>query len=487
MDRFDLAIRRKFSKVERVREDLHGYQRTALEFMRDNPFSHLFIDMGLGKTATALTLISDLLLELESDQKVLVIAPLKVACDTWPTEVSKWQHIAWMNYVVVRDNGSQTKEQLARHPASIHIINREHVEWLVYFHKDKWPYRTVIIDEVSAFKSHSTERFKALAKVRNTPGLITRLHGLTATPAAETYEHLFAQMYLLDRGERLGKNITSYRNNYFTYNRWLMKYKLREGCEETILSKIADVCLVMKAQDYLPRTEPTIIPRRVKLAQKQLDMIERLEKQFVIQLPNGVELEAKTAACLSSMLLQMASGCVYETLLVEDHETDDLKKVKKVHHLHDHKIDTLKELYEEAQTQGEPLLVAYYFQSSLARLKKAFPKATVMDKAGKCIKAWNQGKIPMMLIHPQSAGHGLNLQYGGHILVFFDLIYSLENYLQTIGRIDRQGQSKPVIVELLVAEGTRDEDVFEALSLKQDAQEKLFSILKRMIRSLRGK
>lgn len=525
MDTFDLAIRSRFAEVIRDEEDMHGYQGTAADFLYDNPFSALFIDMGLGKTIATASVIARLFAEFLTE-KTLIVGPLKVATDTWPTEFTLWRHIAWLNHTIIRAddddprlaaardrarafgcseglgqkdiekmvNRAETAERhrimrdLARSPASIHIINREQLDWLVNFYAESWPYRTVIIDESSSFKDHTSARFKSLAKVRRTPGLITRLHELTATPAAETYEHLFAQVYLLDLGERFGKNITAYRNRYFTYNKWSMKYKLRPGAEEEILEKIADICLVMKARDYLPRTEPTVIQRKVKLAPSQLDLIRSLERDFVVSLPNGVEIEAKTAAILSSMLLQMASGAVYETVLLEDWDTDDLKKVKRVHHLHDHKIETLKEIYEEAQTQGQPLMVAYYFQSSLARLKKAFPKATVMDKAGKCIKPWNAGKIPMLLIHPQSAGHGLNLQLGpGHTLIFFDLIYSLEYYLQTIGRLDRQGQQSPVVVQLLVAEGTRDEDVFECLSQKQDAQERLFTILKRLIKSLRSK
>ena len=601
---FDDRIRAKFAHVERQREDMHGYQRDiAVPFMREHPFSLICIDMGLGKTVSALTVISDLLQEFATE-KVLVIAPLRVATDTWPTEIAAWQHTAWMNYTLIRADGRRTKEDCARDPATIHVINREQVEWLVYFWKEKWPYRTVIIDECfiagtpvatpngdvaieklsvgdlvetpygsmpvkkvhrkkttrivrvflqngtaiactpehrfltdagwlpacelegrllydqsdfaslqvqalrrnildlevspdllrtfmfsksgvakrrngerersieewhswkrenaleqrhplagrnegqvasawqqgafsedtrrerdrdvsprknvvrnvdqrlglqprgdcregagqrlseplqdrlrlageddcfgsgwfepqsdqtssarseergsscgtrvvrvsrdeqgsgvnvydisvegapyyfaqgclvhncSSFKDHSSHRFKALAKVRRTDGLITRMHLLTATPAAETYEHLFTQLYLLDLGQRLGKNITWYRDAYFNYNKYSMKYKLRPGAEEVILEKIADISLVMKSKDYLPRTEPTVVQRKVKLSQHQLDLIRKLERDFIITLTDGTEIEAKTAAMLSSMLLQMASGSVYETRLV---------------------------------------------------------------------------------------------------------------------------------------------------------------------------
>jgi SNF2-related domain len=536
IDTFDARIKAKFANVQRGPEAMHLYQsETAVPFIRKHSFGLICIDMGLGKTVSSLTVISDLVSSFETEI-VLVVAPLRVATDTWPTEIAAWRHTAWLSHTLIRvdecdprlalarrrDRANkasrdfdrdllkarglteaeaqkqlgptfETQErhkimgELARTRSSIHIINREQLEWLVYFWKENWPYRTVFIDESSSFKDHSSDRFKALAKVRRTDGLIERLYCLTATPAAETYEHLWSQVYLLDLGQRLGKNITRYREHYFTYNKWSMKWKLREGAESDILTKIADISLVMKARDHLQRSEPCVRCRTVKLEPSHLQLIQQLERDFLIKMPDGAEIEAKTAANLSSMLLQMASGSLYETVRVEDWDTDDLKKVKKVHHIHDHKIDSLKELYEEAQTQGETLLVAYYFKSSLAKLKKAFPKAVVMDDSGKCIKPWNAGKIPMLLIHPQSAGHGLNLQHGGHILVFYDLIYSLEYYLQTIGRIDRQGQKNPVIVQLLVAEGTRDEDVFECLIDKQDAQEKLFRILKRLIRKLKSR
>ena len=487
MDRFDLAVRQRFAEVKRERSAMHPFQSDlAVPFLRENPFSGLFMDMGLGKSISALTIISELLSEFTDDDPVLVIGPLRVICDTWPTEIAAWRHTAWMNHVVLRDDGKIRKEDLARSKASIHLINREQVDWLVYFHRESWPYRKVFIDESSSFKDHASKRFEALAKVRRTPGLIDRLHIFTATPAAESYIGLFPQIYLLDRGERLGKNITAYRERYFTYNKYSMKYTLRPGAEEEILSKIADITLVMKKKDYLPTAEPTVIQHKVILAPAQRELLKTLERDFIITLPDGTELEARTAAILSSMLLQMASGCVYETLLLEDWETDDLKKVKKVHQLHDHKIEALKEIAEEAENEGKPLLVAYHFQSSLAKLTKAFPKAVVMDKAGKCIKPWNAGKIPMLLIHPQSAGHGLNLQYGGSTLIFYDLIWSLENYLQTIGRLDRQGQVNPVLVILLVAAGSRDEMVAECLAAKEDAQDKFFAILKQKIRNWRA-
>jgi hypothetical protein len=502
---FDERIAAKFAHVELEREQMHDYQANiAVPFLKENPFSALFIDLGLGKTICSLTVISDLLADLNVKGKVLVVGPLRVMTDTWPSEIVKWRHTAAFNFTLIRVDddderlrearragGSKAEtaerhrimEELAMSRATIHFINREWLVWLVNLHGPRWPYRIVFIDESSSFKDYSTSRFKALAKVRRTPGLITRLHLLTATPAAETYEHLFAQIYLLDLGHRLGKNITHYRENYFTYNRWSMKWKLREGCEEQILDKIKDICLVMKKKDYLNLPEPMIVPRVVRLSAKQRALYDEMRTEFVVTLPGGAEIEAETAASLSSKLLQMASGVLYETYEELDWDTEDMRKVRKVHHLHDHKIEALREIVEGLD--GNPVLVGYWFKSSLDRLVKAFPKATVMDKAGKCIKAWNAGKIPVLLMHPQSGGHGLNLQSGGHNMVFFDIPWSLELFLQFVGRLDRQGQTNSVLVQLLVAEGTLDEEVFAALRSKEDAQERLFLILKRMIRKFR--
>ena len=518
IDIIDRRIAAQFADVKRTRADLHEYQDTAVEFLKSNPFSALFIDMGLGKTVSSLTVISDLLQSLP-EMPTLVIGPLRVVCDTWPTEIGLWQHTAWMSWTLIRVDDSDPRlkaagqrakfdamrdgagsiaassayakamteerwrimEELARKKSAVHFINRENVEWLCYLFADKWPFRCVFIDESSSFKDHSSKRFLALAKTRRTDGLIKRLHILTATPAAEGYIGLFPQIYLLDLGKRLGKNITRYRSRYFTQNRYTHKYDIREGAESEILEKISDIALVMRRKDYLPTQEPVITNHYVSLEPEQYALIEKLEKELVIELPGGFEIEAGSAAILSSMLLQMGSGTLYETYRIEDAETGDLKKVKRVHNIHDHKITALKEIYEEAQDQGENLLVTYHFKSTLDKLQKAFPKATTMDEAGKCIKPWNAGKIPMLFVHPQSAGHGLNLQHGGSTLIIFDMIYSLEQYLQVIGRLDRQGQKRQVFVKLLVAKYTRDEFVAQGLIAKDERQEAFFKMLKGLI------
>lgn len=485
-----------FANVERTRDDLHPYQRDiAIPFLRDNPFSGLFIDMGMGKSVSSLTVIADLLAEFAGNDAVLVIGPKRVACETWPTEIGLWKHTAHLSYSLIhvgddderlegvpRAARTQVKERLRqeaiRKPADIHIISHDWVEYLVEFWGHKWPYRTVFIDESSSFKNHQSNRFKALAKVRQGKGYITRFHILTATPAAESYEHLFPQIYLLDLGKRLGKNITAYREKYFTYNKWSMKWKLREGCEDEVLALIADITLVMKAKDYLDLAEPTVLRRDVHLGAKELALYKTLQKEFVVTLDDGTEIEAETAAALSSKLLQLSSGVLYET--IETFRDDGtVKKTRKVHAIHDKKIEEIEQIVTELD--GQPVLIAYHFASSLERLQKLFPKAVVMDEEGACIKAWNAGKIKILLMHPQSGGHGLNLQKGGHHIVFFDIPWSLERYMQFIGRLARQGQLHPVIVWLLTAVGTLDVGVADSLRAKEDGQDKLFAKLKRLI------
>lgn len=536
----DQYVHSCFENVVRGPEDMHEYQRTCVDFLLATPFSALFIDLGLGKTVSSLSLILELVTRAECEH-ALVIAPVRVASDTWPTEIGLWRHTAPLTYVHIREEevvktvndagaaerdairkelseqalwdgvvGEALKKRVAlglkseasktriakarliasrkavrqhfkKNPATIHIINREQVEFLVDAWGRDWPFDTVIVDESSSLKDHTTNRFKALKKVRP---LIKRMVQLTATPAAETYLHLFAQIYLLDQGERFGRHIGKFREQYFTHNQWTHQYKLRPGAEQQIAEKIADITLTMKAEDYLDLKEPLSLVDTVKLSDEFKSLYARMEEDYLITLPNGAEIEAETAAALSQKLLQMASGVIYETVM-EETEDGEFKKRRTVHHLHDHKLEKLETIVEESQ--GEPILVAYWHESSLARLQKRFPKAVVMDKRGDCIKAWNKGKIPMLLLHPQSGAHGLNLQHGGRRMVFFDIPWSLELYLQFIGRLARQGQRLVVIVHHLVAEGTLDEAVVGALREKRDAQEVLFKWLKKIRKRITSK
>jgi signal recognition particle subunit SEC65 len=806
LDAFDRRIRAKFSDVVRTREDMHDYQiAKAVPFLKENPLSALFVDLGLGKTVICLTVIADILAELDYDGPTLVIGPMRVATQTWPNEIREWAHTAHLSHSLIhvsddhpavvdaarqarskarlegKGQGEATtagnaaamacKQRLRAAAtcsrAPLHIIPANWVEWLVEYWGPKWPYRIVFIDECfvagtlistptgdrtieslktgdlvktpygdrpikcvlqklttrcikitlsngrviectpnhrfltdigwleagqlqdrivydesdsttlrvralwgdvldmevspeilqsivqneksvvkrsrkdaegggscqqgesesgsleqglalvrrsqgktsceqkqghlhastrwerkwndeargnvgdsvdrrlaarvrdfarrsyswlsdllqsrlclaraknlpgsrwfksfvaesesprreedrdvgfarvvsvenyestggtsvfdlsvdgapfyyaggclvhncSMFKDYSTNRFKALAKVRSHPGLIERMHLLTATPAAESYLHLFAQIFLIDGGKRFGKKVTPFQDEFFTQCRYTRKFKLRPNAEPQILEKIADICLVMKGDEYLKLQEPQIIRRPIRMSEGEMALYTKLETDFVVTLPDGSEVEAETAVALSQKLQQMASGVLYETYLDEDLETQDFKKVKKVHHIHDQKIEELQQLVEESQ--GEPILVAYHWQASLARLKKAFPKAVVMDREGKCVKPWNAGKIPMLLMHPKSGGHGLNLQKGGHILAIYDLFYSLELFLQLVGRLARQGQTHPVLVYMFTTVGTIDEVVAKSLQEKEDAQEKMFRILRKLIK-----
>lgn len=526
--KIDEFLKEKFAHVELEREQMHEYQDgIAVPFLLKNPFSALFVDLGLGKTIISLTVIADLLDRIEFE-RALVIGPVRVVYQTWPAEIPKWRHTACLDWALIRDEEFQKaireagriarapivaaareeairrgfdpdldpqhtqqvvnefvklhREQIElarrqaarveirkatmRNPANVHLINREQVEFLVAAWGRDWPYDVVIIDESSGFGDHRTKRFKALRRVRP---LIKRLHELTATPAADGYMKLFGQIYLLDEGKRLGKSVTRYRDRYFIRGYDGFSWKLRPGAEEEIAEKIADICLTLRREDYLKDLkDPIYNLRYIKLGAEQMELYRSMEREFVAQLPDGAEIEAQSAATLSSKLLQLASGAVYDS-------------EKTIHYVHDEKVKELQQLADESG--GKPLLVAYWFKSSLQRIKEAFPRAVVMDEKGHAVKDWNKGKIPMLLVHPQSAGHGLNLQKGGNHLVFFDIPWSLELYQQTIGRLDRQGQTEVVVIHHLIVKGTIEEHVVSCLRDKRDMQEMLFRFIKAVRRS----
>ena len=370
------------------------------------------------------------------------------------------------------------RNMLIDRPAQIYLINRDQVEFLVDAFRGDWPFRTVIIDESSCLKNHRTNRWKALWKVRP---LIDRMHELTATPAAEGYLWLFGQITLLDRGDRFGLVFTKYAERYFTQNKWTRKYELREGAEKEISDLVADIALPMKQEDYLDLQQPITSPIKVRLSDEAMALYRQMEEDFVLELPSGAEVEAETAAALSQKLSQLASGVVYDNVL-EEKPDGTFKKKRVVHHVHDDKIDALRELEEELD--GEHMLVSYYHQSSVERILAAFPQARELDKDGKRIAEWNKGKIKMLLIHPMSAGYGLNLQRGGRHIVFFDPVYSLEAYYQTYRRLARQGQKGIVIIHQLVTTGTIDDVVFDCLREKKDVQDEFFKLVARLRRKL---
>lgn len=493
------AVNAVLAQALRGLEDLRPYQRDKLiPFLVENPRSAAYVDMGLGKTVSVLTAL-DILYWSGRVSKILIVAPLRVAVQTWPTEIAEWRHTAWMHYSLIRPNpeapevnsamrdarrrdslspnhaAQKAKTMVLRNQmgekafsdAPIHIINREQVQWLVEFHGQKsWPYDTIIIDESTSFADHKSARWKALASVAHRT---RRIHLLSGTPAPEGIQDLFAQIYLLDGGKRFGKGITNFQKRYLVQNPYNRTWKPRPGAVEEVAKLCADICLVMKEEDHLDVRKPLVIERPVVLDPDELKRYKDFERELILQLPDDVEIEAVNSGVLSMKLLQYASGMVYD-------------QDRTAHLIHSHKIEEMQEIVDELGST--PLLVAYWFKPSLDRLRKAFPKSVVMDRNGECVKDWNAGKIGMLLIHPQSAGHGLNLQLGpGHTLIFFDTPASLELYLQTIKRIARSGQKRLVKVIHLVARGTLDALVVPKLRAKESAQD----IITDYLRKLRGK
>lgn len=517
MKSFEAEIKERFALVERDRSDMHAFQHEDVQFMKDHPFCFVLLDLGLGKTVTAGTVAVDLLRELPpSDDKILIVGPIPLVVTSWPDEFRQWRHLAPFDFTVIReddkdprlsaarkraraageneskaetDERRRIREELATAKTSIHLINIEGIEWLAEFYGRKWPYRTVIVDEAGLLKSHQSGRWNTLKRLRISDGYIKRMYLLTATPASESYEAFFPLTFLLDRGDRFGQYITHFRQRYFTQNPYSRKWSLRPGAEEEILAKIADIATVRKRADHFSVQEALVVQRRVILDADQMNLYEGLASEFIITLPDGKEIEAQNAAALSQKLSQLASGVLYSTDIVPDPDADpddeDARiKVKSVHHIHDHKIEMLRQIVEELE--GKNVLVAYQHKSSLDRILKAFPQAKKWDKTGKLKAPWNAGKIPMMVMHPRSGGHGNNLQKGGHHIVFFDIPWSRDQFVQLIGRLDRQGQQHPVTVLLLVAAGTIDERIARAQVTKKMNEEEMFRILKSLIRKYRG-
>ena len=440
----------------------HDYQDYATGFVLEHPYCGLILDMGLGKSVITLTALWDILLDRFECGKVLVIAPKRVAEDTWPRELAKWDHLKGLSYSLVMGSEKQRREALQKR-AFLYIINRENVAWLVEHHR--WDFDTLVIDELSSFKSPKAQRFKALRKVRP---LVRRVVGLTGTPAPNTLIDLWPQIYLLDMGQRLGRFVTGYRERFFQpdkRNREIVySYKLREGAEQQIYNLISDICISMKATDHLKM--PELITNRVEVAMndKERRLYDTLRKDMILKLKDG-EIDAVNAAALSGKLLQMANGAVYDS---------DGKALT----IHDRKLDALEDLIEAAN--GKPLLVAYWYKHDLERIQKRFESRTIDTAAD--IADWNAGKIPVALIHPASGGHGLNLQEGGSTIVWFGLTWSLELYQQLNARLWRQGQKeRTVVITHIVTTGTHDEDVLRALERKDAGQAALIAAVKARI------
>lgn len=440
----------------------HNYQQFATDFILNQSICCLMLDMGLGKTVITLTALWQLVLDSFDVSRVLVIAPKRVAEDTWPKELAKWEHLTGLTSSLVLGSAAERKAALQR-KAFLYIINRENVAWLVKNHY--WDFDMVVIDELSSFKSNKAERFKAMKKVRP---MVTRIVGLTGTPAPNTLMDLWPQMYLMDMGQRLGRFIGGFRDRFFLpdkRNREIIySYKPREGAEDAIYALISDICISMKAADYLDMPERIDNRIEVSMSPKERKLYDDFQKDMVLSIGDE-ELDAVNAAALSNKLLQMANGAVYG----ED---------KKIIPIHDRKLDALEDLVEAAN--GKPLLVAYWYKHDLQRIKARFKNARCIDTA-KDIDEWNAGKIPLALIHPASAGHGLNLQDGGCTIVWFGLTWSLELYQQLNARLWRQGQKHTVVIHHIVTKGTHDEDVMRALENKDTRQSALIEAVRARI------
>lgn len=437
----------------------HGYQNYAIEYIKNHPVTALLLDMGLGKTVTTLTAIRDLMYDSFEVHRVLVVAPLRVARDTWPEEIRKWDHLKELTCSVAVGTVTERRRALQKQ-ADIYIVNRENLVWL--WKHCRMEFDMVVLDELSSFKNPQAQRFKAMKALRPK---VKRIVGLTGTPSGNGLMDLWAEFRLLDMGERLGKYISQYRNAYFQPDKRngmvVFSYKPLLGAEAAIYQKISDITVSMKATDYLKMPDLVSVRTEVNLSEAERKRYQDFKKSLVMELPDG-EVTAANAASLTLKLSQMANGAIY---------TDDGKTI----HLHDRKLDALEDLVESAN--GRPVLVAYWFRHDKERICQRMEAREL--KSTQDFADWNAGKIPVALIHPASAGHGLNLQQGGSILIWFGLTWSLELYQQTVARLWRQGQeSRTVIVQHIVTKGTIDERILKALEKKDSSQAALIEAVK---------
>ena len=445
----------------------HEYQSYATEFILSHPISAVFLEMGLGKSVITLSAIFDLCLDSFLVCKVLVIAPLRVARDTWPAEIKKWDHLKGLSYSVAVGTEKERIDALKKQ-STLYIINRENVDWLI--HKSGIPFQfdMVVIDELSSFKSYGAKRFKSLLKVRPS---VKRIVGLTGTPSSNGLMDLWAEFRILDLGQRLGRYISHYRNTYFKPDKRnaqiVFSYKPLPGAEEEIYKQISDITISMKSTDYLTMPEYVSNEVFVTLSDKEWKVYSDFKEDMVANLGDE-EIDAVNAAVLSGKLLQMANGAVYDS-------------ENKAHVIHDKKLDALEDLIEGAN--GKPVLVAYWYKHDLERIEERFPVRQI--QSSKDIEDWNDGKIPIAVIHPASAGHGLNLQSGGSTLIWFGLTWSLELYQQTNARLYRQGQRDTVIVHHIITKNTIDEDVLLALTKKEKTQDALIDAVKANLEVMR--
>lgn len=438
----------------------HSYQEYAIRYIETHPISALLIDMGLGKTSITLTAIRNLLFDSFEVCKVLVIAPLRVAKNTWTDEIKKWEHLSTLTYSLIIGNENERLSAL-NEQTDIYIINRENVDWLVNKSGYKFDFDMVVIDELSSFKNHQSKRFKSLMKVRP---LVKRIVGLTGTPSSNGLMDLFAEFKILDMGKRLGYFIGQYRNTYFKPDKMngtiVYSYKPLPNAENAIYEKISDITVSMKANEYLKMPELLTSNYVVELSNSEKNQYDEMKKSLVLEITDG-EITASNAASLSNKLCQLSNGAIY----------DDEQNIVEIH---DRKLEALEDIIESMN--GKPLLIAYWYRHDLERIKSSFSVREI--KTSEDISDWNDGKIPVALIHPASAGHGLNLQNGGSTLVWFGLTWSLELYQQTNARLYRQGQKNTVVIQHIITKGTIDEQILKVLQKKNKTQADLIDAVR---------
>lgn len=453
------------------KEQLHDYQRRSADMIVNNFNCGLFLDCGMGKTVSTLTAIQELR-EIGFIDKVLIIAPKKVAQVTWKDEINNWEHLKGLRISVIDGTAAQRRAAMMA-DADIYTVSRDNVVWLVVEHGGvKLPYDMVVIDELSSFKNYASKRFKALRRVRK---FIPRVVGLTGTPAPNGLIDLWAQMFLIDEGKRLGKTITGYRDRFFTAGRRngdiVYQWDLKSPAEETeqkISELIKDICISMSAEDYLKMPDKLMYYDRVKLSDKDFKAYKTFEREQVLEfIESGETITAASAAALSNKLQQFANGAMYDA-------------DRKVLQLHDEKIEKLKELVEAAN--GQPVLIAYTFKHDLDKIMDALKEyEPVKLEKPEQIADWNAGKINVLVTHPASAGHGLNLQKGGHIMIWYGLTWALELYQQFNARLYRQGQKKPVSIHHIIATDTVDEKIIKSLDGKDTTQRSLMDAIKEIV------
>lgn len=444
----------------------HDYQRYATEYIESHPEAAVFLDMGLGKTSITLTALNNLLFDYFDVHRILVVAPLRVARNTWSDEIEKWEHLHNLTFAIAVGSEKERLEALKKE-ADITMINRENLQWLIEKSGQPFEYDMVVIDELSSFKNHQAKRFKALMKVRPK---VKRIVGLTGTPSSNGLMDLFAEFKILDMGMRLGRFIGQYRNTYFKPDKVngpiVYSYKPLPGAEDAIYEKISDITISMKAADHLKMPELINTKYMVHLSEKEKKKYEDMKAELVLALPEG-EITAANAASLSGKLSQMANGAVY---------ADD----ESILPIHDRKLDALEDIIESAN--GKPILIAYWFKHDLMRIEQRLTEKKIPFQkldSDASMKKWNRGELPVALIHPASAGHGLNLQSGGSTIVWFGITWSLELYQQTVARLYRQGQSSGTVTVIhILTEGTVDEKIVKALADKDSAQSALIDAVK---------